>query len=305
MDVVVSHRVDYDFAGRATVAEVAKSLVAQERLLHEAFTVLEELFPDLSITPPTVLVRAVAQDGPLKTVMEAMAVAAYVPELGQDMPDILNTLFGIDVPDRYDSIVSVLVLLIAIWGIDWLRARLFPGRKEKQLEEERQRLLQEAANRASVHEDHLEEVVERVLARRKQTIIKASADFLEPAKRHQAHSVSSGGASIAEQAIAAMPSDIEMAQYEPPREVQELKQTLIRFRAHDLDRNKAWAATIDAISPKRCALHFAPHVQPEALFERSAVVGDVIATLELNAAGEYAPTLYYLQKVYDDPAASV
>ena len=303
MDIVIPHFVEYDFKDRATVGEVAKSLIAQDKLVREALAVLEELFPNLSLEKPVVSVRAVSQDSPLKTNLEALVVAAYATELGQDVPDILNTLFGVNVSDKYDSVVSVLVLLIAIWGIDWVRSKLFPGKREPDLESEKARLLQEAADRAAVTQEHMEEAVERALRKHKRSVMKASADFLEPAKRHKATGIKTGGAEISERAIAAMPSDIDLAQYEPPTDVRELENVVVRFRAHDLDRNKAWAATIDEVSPNRRPLHLAPDVRPEQLFERTEVVADVLVTSNLDGEGEYTPTFYYLQKVHDDEPA--
>lgn len=300
MDIVIPHFIEYDFNGRASVAEVAKSLVAQDKLVREALFVLEELFPNLSLEKPVIAVRAVSQDSPLRTNLEALVVAAYATELGKDVPDILNTLFGVDVPDRYDSIVSVLVLLIAIWGIDWLRVKLFPGKKAPDIANERERLLTLAANKAEVTHDHMEEAIERSLQRKKRSIMKASADFLEPAKRHNATAVKTRGAEIGQRAIAEVPSDVELAQYDPPTDVREFVNVVVRFRAHDLDRNKAWAATIDEVSPYRRPLHLAPDVRPEQLFERTEVVGDVLVTSNLDNEGEYVPTFYYLQRVHDD-----
>ena len=300
MNIVIPHSTEYEFEGRASVDEVARSLVAQEKLVREALAVLEELFPNLTLEKPVVTVRAVAQDSPLRTNLEALVVAAYATELGKDMPDILNTLFGINVPDQYDSVVSVLVLLIAIWGIDWVRSKIFPGKKAIDLENERERLLKEAADRAAVTQDHMEEAVERALRKHKRSVMKASADFLEPAKRHKASAVKVQGAEIRREAIEAMPSDIELAQYEPPTEISELERVVVHFRAHDLDRNKAWAATIEDVSPNRRPVHLAPDVRPEQLFEKSEVVADVLVTSNLDSDGEYTPTFYYLQKVYED-----
>ena len=300
MEITIPHSVQYVFDGRATVGEVAKSLIAQDKLVREALAVLEELFPNLSLEKPIVSVRTVSQDSPLRTNLEALVVAAYATELGQDVPDILNTLFGVNVSDKYDSVVSVLVLLIAIWGIDWVRNKIFPGKKEPALERERARLLEEASQRAAVTEAHMEEAVERALRKHKRAVMKASADFLEPAKRHKASSVKAGSAEIGQTAIEAMPSEIDLAQFEPPTEVTEWERVTVRFRAHDLDRNKAWAATIDKIYPHRRPLHLAPDVNPERLFERSVVVADVLVTSSLDGEGEYVPTLYYLQKVHED-----
>lgn len=299
MQISVPHTVQYEFDQEATVSEVAKSLLAQEKLVKEAIAVLDELFPNLTLEKPVITVRQVTQNSPLRTNLNALVVAAYATELGEDLPDILNTLFGVDVPDQYDSVVSVLVLLISIYGIGWVWSKLFPGKKQKELDAERERLIQEASKRASVTEDHLEEAIERVIQKRKRTVMKASADFLEPAKRHKATAITADGAEIRKSAIDAMPSDIDLAQYEPPTEVEELERVVVKFRAHDLDRNKAWAATIEDVSDKRRPLHLAPDVDAEKLFERSEVLADVLVTSNLDSEGEYVPSFYYLQKVYD------
>jgi hypothetical protein len=303
VEISIPHTVEYDFAGRATVGEVAKSLVAQEKLVREALAVLEEVFPNLSFEKPRIELRTVIQNSPLKTHMQALVVAAYATELGEDVPDVLNTLFGVDVPDTYDSIVSVLVLLIAIWGIEWVRQKIFPDKKEADLEAEKNRLLADASNRAAVTQDQMEEAITKALKKHKRSIMKASADFLEPAKRHKAKAVKVAGAEIGQKAIEAMPSDIELLQYEPPSEFSQLENVVVKFRAHDLDKNKAWAATIEDVSPNRRPLHLAPDVRPEQLFERKEVRADVLVTSILDSEGEYVPNLYYLQKVYDDHAA--
>lgn len=304
MDLVIPHSVTYDFDGRASVSEVAKSLVAQEKMVRDALAILEQVFPNLSFEKPTVSVREVTQSSPLRTYLTTAVIAVYGQELGEDVPDILDTLFGMDVPDGYDSIVSVLVLLIAVFGAEWLWRKIATEVKDlRQLRAERARLLKLAADQASVTEDHLEEAVERVLSKHKRSVMKASADFLEPAKRHKARTVSVPGAEIGEEAIKELPSDVDLAQYQPPTEVQEIEGAIVRFRAHDLDKNKAWAATIDEVSPHRRPLHLAPDVRPEQLFERAEVRADVLVTSELDAEGEYVPTLYYLQKVYDDEPA--
>jgi hypothetical protein len=300
MDITIPHSVTYDFAGRATVDEVSKSLVAQEKLIREALAVLEEVFPKLSLEGLRIEFSEASQSSPYRNTLLAYFAGVYSPEIGEEMPDILNTLFGVNVPDSYDGIVSLIVLLIAIWGIDKVREKLFPGKKEKELEAEKQRLLTEASNKAYVTEDQLEEALEKTLAKHKRSIMKASADFLEPAKRHNATAVKVDGAEISQKAIAAMPSDIDLADYEPPSEVEELLNVTVKFRAHDLDKNKAWAATIEDVSPLRRPLHLAPDVRPDQLFDKKEVKGDVMVTSILDQDGEYTPSLYYLLKVHDD-----
>jgi hypothetical protein len=304
MELSIPNRVVYDFDGKASVPEVAKSIIAQDKLLRDALAVLEEVFPNLAFERPDISVREIAQQSPLRIFLVATLFAVYGEELGKDVPDVLNTLFGIDVPDEYDSVVSVIFLLVAMYGLEWLCRKIASeARDYKKVRAERRRLLENAAKRVSVPEEQLEEAIEKMLSKKKRSAMKASAEFFEPAKRLRARSVSTSGESIAEDVIQDMPSAVDLAQYEPPNEVQEISRAVVHFRAHDLDRNKAWAATIEEVYPDRRPLHLAPHVNPEQLFERTEVIADVIVTSVLDAEGDYIPSLYYLQKVHDEDVA--
>ncbi|QIG52769.1 hypothetical protein G6N82_00075 [Altererythrobacter sp. BO-6] len=299
MEARLRHEVVYQFDGRATVAEVARSLLAQEKLLREAVAVLEECFDGLDISSVGVDIKLVAQESPLRTNLALFFAGVYSGEIGQDMPDILDTLFGLDVPDGYDSFVSLLVILVAIFGIDWLYKRMFPDKSGDKIEEEKDRLLAEAARMASLTEQQIEGAIDRALGKRERSVSKASMDFLQPARRHHASEVRSGSTILPKEVIDQIPSDIDLADYEPPSETEELRDVLIRFRAHDLDRNKKWAATIEEVSSERKPLHLAPDIQPDRLFNRNQVRGDVIVTTVRGPEGDYVPSLYYLEKIYD------
>jgi hypothetical protein len=93
-----------------------------------------------------------------------------------------------------------------------------------------------------------------------------------------------------------------MAMHEPTTQVDELERVKVEFRAHDRDREKNWAATINEVSPERLPLHVAPHINKESLFERKEAFADVFVTYERDDEGAYKPTLYLLTKVYDDNA---
>lgn len=304
MDFVIPSVVTYDMDGRAHVAEVAKSILAQDRLLRDALVVVQKVFPDLELSGLEITVREVSHASPFRTMLVAFAAGVYSPGLGEDMPDILQALTDgrIDVPDSYDSFVSIILLVLAIYGIDKVRAKLFPSAEEKALAAEKERLLASAANKASVTRGAMREAVESVVGKRAGTVSKAAIDLLGPAKRHKARAIMSGGEHISEAAIEAMPSDVDLAAYEPPTKAEPLEGAVVKFRAHDLDKGKNWAATIEDVSPDRKPLHLAPDVRPEPLFGKRAVRADVIVTSLRDPDGDYIPSLYYLTKVYDDDA---
>lgn len=315
MDFRVPHQVTYEMQGRATVGEVAKSLTAQEKLFKEALLVLEECFPDLDIERAEITVREIVQNSPLRHRLEGIVIAALSPGLTDDMPpDLIHSIFGLNVPDSYDSFISLVMLLVSLWGAERVMKRLRRFKddadgaklqaKEETLAAERRRLTTEAAQRLSIPEEQLAEALPAALGKRQVGVGKTAMDFLAPAKRHNASAISlADGEGIKQQAIEAVPSDVEMAQYQPSAETTPYENVTVSFLRHDKTRPKDWAATISEISPERKPLHLAPDIRPEALFTRESVKADVLVTSVLDNEGEYIPSIYYLAAVYDEQPA--
>ena len=315
MEVRVPAQFTYDFEGRATIGEVAKALVAQEKLFREAILVLQACFPQLDVEPISIVVRRVSQDSPLRYRLEGMLLAAVQEGLMADMPvDLIQTLFGKDVPDSYDSFVSVLILIIGLWGAERVIQRLkrakedFDQRKlearEQALADERRKLTEEAARRVHIPEEQLIEAVTAVLSKRPATISNQAMDFLTPARRHKASSLSTaGGEQIGREALEALPSDVEIAQGKPPTQTDPYEGVTVKFFAHDRENAKRWAASIAEVSEGRKTLHLAPDIDAESLFTRDKVKADVLVMSVLDAEGDYQPSVYYLARVYDEQPA--
>jgi hypothetical protein len=297
----LTHSILFDFDGHASVAEVAKSLIAQEQLLKDAISIIEECFPRLKIDRVELLVRSVEQNSPLREVFVAIVVAAYGPELGEEVPDIVKQVLGIDISSRYDGVVSILVLLVVIYGFDWLVRRIFASRDDKKLEDERKRLIEAVAKEMNLNEVQVTEAVNRALGKRQKSVIKSAIDIFRPARRLGARKIEVGGgvASVEQDIIKRFPSEAEMAQFEPETDVKLLEGVTILFRAHDLDKNEKWAATIEEVSPQRKPLHVAPSIDVKKLFDRRQVVGDVLVNYMADDEGQLQPKLYYLQSVRD------
>jgi hypothetical protein len=157
----------------------------------------------------------------------------------------------------------------------------------------------------AISEDELNEAITETLEKRRASVTKAGMDFLAPAKRHRARAVMlPGGTAIQAKAIDAVPSDIDIAQYQPPVETYPLEDVTVTFHAHDRDKGRHWAARISEVSPDRKPLDLAPDIRPEELFTKDSVRADVLVTSVLDADGDYVPSVYYLSKVRGDESSS-
>jgi hypothetical protein len=301
MEISIPHEVTYEFPGKAPVSDVARSLLAQERLIRDALDVFENCFPAIKFESISVTVSEVQQKSPLRELLQAIIIASYQEELSGEVPALIQNLFGLSVSDSYNGVVTVLVLCIAVYGIDWIADRVFATKSKPELAAEKEKLLGTAAEMAGVSADRLDATIQGQLGgARKRSVMKASSDLIMPAKRNKATEIRGlGGAVISQEFIRAAPSDVDLAQYEPDTEDYLVENVLIKFHRHDIDRTKDWAATVDVISRKRKTLHLDPIMDAEKLFDRKSVRGDVLVTSERNADGEYTPVLYRLVRVYD------
>ena len=120
--------------GRSSVAAVAESLVANEKLIKEAALLLEALVPGLVIEQTTVSVRRIGQELLLTQAFVATMVVAFQPKLVRDVPKIITDLTGVVIPEQYHTALSLLVMIIAVYGISKAIEILFPSRGQKALD---------------------------------------------------------------------------------------------------------------------------------------------------------------------------
>jgi hypothetical protein len=72
MERTFSHSVTYTNSGRVPVADVAASLLANEKMMREALYALQDMLPGLEITDIEVVFRRASSDSPLQEALEAV-----------------------------------------------------------------------------------------------------------------------------------------------------------------------------------------------------------------------------------------
>lgn len=306
MQITLPHQISYDFDGKATVEEVARSLIANERLTRDAVAIFAGCFPGLVVEDTKIQVVSISQASPLKEILAAAVILAFQEDLEQEVPDLIQKLMGVNIPDQYDTLVTVFVMIAAIYGASYLHNRF--SRKglssQKALPREYDRLIKVAGDYIHVSEETVKGSVERRLGKsRRQGVAKAARDFFAPAQRHNARSINAGESlAIPKDAIDEVPTDIDIEYFEPEQDSYSLENTEVFFQAHDINRQKkGWAAIIPEASEKRISLHIDPSIDIEKLFTKRSVLANVIIFAQKNEMGEYEPKLYYLQSLSGPP----
>ncbi|MCU1317497.1 MAG: hypothetical protein JWN63_2819, partial [Candidatus Acidoferrum typicum] len=76
----------------------------------------------------------------------------------------------------------------------------------------------------------------------------------------------------------------------------------VDIHRYDRDEKKhGWRAVVSNLSNKKVRMELAPSIDPEALWGRKTVVGDILVNEERLPDGTVQPTMYHLMAVRDLP----
>jgi len=248
-----------------------------------------------------------SQESPLKELFAYALVLAYQEDLEKEVPQLFEQLTGIQVSDRYDTIITVLVALIAIHGIWKAFDALFPGKDKSPIEQTRATLLRRAAELTGVAAERiLGALMVLFTGRQHRGLVLASQKVFAPTRAQPRASISSQGTVLIEpetvsqaQAAAGLPYEGNPDEEAPKKDSQFYRNVRIILHAMDKDRKKTgWAGHIPSVSDERIPMHLEKTVKPEAIFGKNEITGDILLTREEDENGDMQPKEFLLIQAY-------
>lgn len=301
MEQTISHSLIYTTKGDVPVSVVAKSLLANERLIHESVSILGNCFDEIAIECTTVKVSYLSNSSPLREVLAITIFLTYQDKLEKEVPDFLEKMLRVDVPDSAEAIVTVLVMICAVYIISEAVKRLFPGKSEKKLKSEYEEKKAHLSKLTGLDPDVIEQAVTKSLNEGKsKTLVHRAIDFFRPAKLEGNTTISSdSGQEIASETIMEVPKDIDYEQLED-KITHDLIRVTVEIHRADVDYgNQGWLAVIKSQSPDRKKLILAKEFEPLSIYGKTEILGDVTVVEEKKMDGEYAIKEYFLNRIYN------
>ncbi len=290
MDALLPHQVRYDVDGHIPVSVIAESLVANGKLAREAAFLLEALIPGMVIERAEVSVRRISHESPLQQAFVVAVVAAFQEDVARDVPVIFTDITGLEVPARYHAILTVIVLMIAAYGISKAIERLFPARKTDKIEENFKSLTVVAGDLIQVPPAQIEATIRGRLADKKQNKLGAT--------------IIGGGSEISSPALAQIPN-FSTAESIAAGEVIDTKfenNQRIVIHAMDRDRGKlGWAGHIPDLFDERVPMKLDKSIDPESLFTKTEITGDVLIVYDVDDDGAKTPSEFHLLRISHSP----
>lgn len=299
MEIVLNHALSYTTKGDVPVAVVARNLLANERLIQESLRLLGDCYRGVHVEKVTVKVRSISNASPLKGVFAAAVFFTFQDELEAEVPELIQKLTGHAVPESIDTLVTVLVMIVAIYVIDTAVTRLIPNKKNKKLKAEYKAKIRDLSALTDISPKALRKLVEqRFDGGRAKSLFTRARDFFAPAKLEpDVEILIDDQPGISSVAIAEIPTEFDFAQ-EEARNVYDLHGVAVEIHRADIDySNQGWVAIIDEVSDKRKKMILPPDIDPTDLFTIKKIVGDVTIVEERQTDGEYAVKEYHLLRI--------
>lgn len=299
MELALRHALTYTTTADVPVEIVARSLVANERLIHEALRVLESSAPGVQISAVRVRVDSLSNASPLKQAFAVALFMTFQKDLEQEVPAIIEKLTGQHVPEAFDTLVTVLVLMIAMAVVTAAVERVFPGKEIKKLKKEFEQKLDILATTTGLDRGQILGAINQAVTRPgEKTLLKKAAEFFMPAKLERGAAILIGaGEGVSAEAIGEIPDDINVAP-DGSSAAYDLNGVVIDIHRSDRDQGKhGWRAVIESISERKVRLEFAADIEAAPLYGKTAIVGDVTVMEGLGESGELEAKTYFVRKI--------
>ncbi|MEO0364965.1 MAG: hypothetical protein AAF265_05665 [Pseudomonadota bacterium] len=283
------------------IHEVARNLIATERLIHESLQLLPDMYDGLELKTSSVSVSELTNASPLREIVAVAVFLAYQEELEKEVPELIERLTGVTVPGSYDTLVTALVLMVAVYVIDYATRSLFARTQETKLREEYMRRLEYLEDLTNVPAADLNRLVEkRFSAGKVRSLLRKSIDFFRPATNEKDAIVDAGRVGqIERDALNEIPTALELTLEETRTTYEEYAVSVELHRA-DVDYAKqGWVAVIPDISVERKKMTLPPEIPPSELYGVTTLVGDVTVVQEKKLGSDFTVKEYHLIRVIE------
>jgi len=226
-------------------------------------------------------------------------LVTFQRDLVEEVPALVEKLTGVPVSDQYDTLVTVLVMLLLFYGADYAYRRITANTSSAKIKGMFDGLVADTARLTNKSEDQVRAVLEEKYGKTKiKRLASAAAKFFSPAKHEKSVRVIAGPIEVPYDVVEEIPTVGEIEEIKAEETSTPYPNVEIELHAQDMDKRKAgWAGVVPSVSSERMRMHVYPTIQPEEIYLKQRLRGDVIVMAKKQADGSYKPYLFHLVKL--------
>lgn len=285
------HRVEYPDNHGITLPDIAELLLAHDRIIKIIPIILQKSLDGFSIEKIEIsLVEA--KEGSLLSEFAVQIWNQYQTDIQHKVIGAIESMTGVKIPEEYQALVTLLILLVVFYGAVWLYKKINPTKEGTHIRGDYNTILNITAKSLNVTPEKLEEIVkDATKGPNKKSVAKAAQRFFKPAQRNGIGKIKVGNyGEISRETVREVPTDadIEMAEEEPT--MTPIQNVSIRIRAMDLDRrDHGWYGIIgiEEYADTRLPITLYPNINPAVLEGKTSITANIFVESEKNDNDEY------------------
>lgn len=284
--VYFRHGIDYPDAEDLTLTEIAETLIAHEVAIPASITVIEKLLPGIRVEKTTITLTEL-RIGSLAEAFFVGILVVYQKELGEEVPEIVENLLGVQLSDEYDTLVTVVFMGILFYSMKALYAGIKHLATPQPIEKQYRRYVDHLSKTLGIPAEQIDAAMADVVqGARKPRLVQAAARLFRPAKKgRDGRMVPLNLDPLPHEVVEAVPALAVIAEMKDDASVPDPHpNTILEIRATDLDRGTGWAGRLHVPGgvTKRLPLSLYPTVDRQRLSETRRARVDAVLECRLD-----------------------
>lgn len=293
--------ISYQTEGSTSVGDVIEALKATDTIVKETVSLLPSFVDGLNIEQSTLNVQKLTQQSPLREVFLVTLVVTYQDDLQKEVPQLLEDILKVQVTDKYDSLVTVIFMIIIFYGANFAIEALKRAITDSKPKRVFKSMLTLLAKETGKSEADILAILEAKFSQPNaaKRLVQNAKKFFLPSQKDKNAPIHIDRDLIDSETVREIPyagaqeNNSDFDRYTPHEGVE------LELHAMDRDKSKTgWAAVVREVTDKRLKMKIVEPLSIKDFWGRDNVKADVVVVSKLTAAG-YVPAEVQVRAILD------
>ncbi|OCJ63711.1 hypothetical protein A6U97_14750 [Agrobacterium tumefaciens] len=299
VEIRVPLSITYETAGSTPIVDVIAALHAADAAIEDAISLLPSLIDGVHIENSQINVRLLSQQSPLRELLLVTLLVAFQDDLNKEIPPMLEDIFKTNIPDSYDSIVTVVTMVVLFYGAAFLKDAAIKAVEDGALRHQVDSLISQLADSTGKSEEEIKRIFDTKYGKPApvRRLARAVRGFFIPSQREGGAPVTFDRKTIDRDVVREVPYPQEFAAKEDFEKYQPINDVVLDIHAQDKDKvSVGWAAVPRGITEKRLRMKIIEPITANDLWNKDTIRADITLIHHLAADG-YVPAEIHLIRI--------
>jgi hypothetical protein len=299
-ELILPLRITYDTRRSTPLPDVIAALQAADAAIHDAVSLLPSLIDGIHIERTQINVRSLSQESPLRELFAVALIVAFQDDLKAEIPPLIEELLKVNIPDSYDSLVTIVTMIVLFYGAAFLKDAAVKAVENGALRHQLENIISQLAENTGKSPDEIRKILAAKYGKPAtvKRLAKAVAGFFIPSQREGGIPIAFDRKRIEPEVIKEIPYAEEFSEKEDFERYESHSNVTLEIHAQDKDKiNTGWAAIPKGLSESRLRMKLVEPVTVGDIWTKETVQGDVTIVSKLTGDG-YVPSEIHLLHVH-------